>query len=92
MSGSLVGMQVLLQGLLLQLYAPLQFLGSQFRRMKKLVTDMEAFLGVMHMLPGLAEGHHQLAATADLWLLHAGCVSTHAALRLQLVHIGWWFC
>ena len=49
-------LQVMAQGLLLQLWGPLQFLGWFYRELRQSLVDMDAFFGILQTKPNLPDG------------------------------------
>lgn len=48
------------QGLLLQLWAPLQFLGWFYRELRQSLVDMDSLFGILRLHPAMADGHRAL--------------------------------
>lgn len=61
---SVCGAQVMAQGLLLQLWAPLQFLGWFYRELRQSLVDMEAFFKILDTQPRLQDGTRLLPEPA----------------------------
>jgi ABC-type transport system involved in Fe-S cluster assembly fused permease/ATPase subunit len=95
---------VMISGLLLQLWAPLQFLGFFYRELRRSLVDMEAFFDIMKTDSQLVDGKLELCSThTDEAALNGGHNGTHAAvpaacagfmergIQLQLddVHFGY---
>ena len=57
-------MQVMVQGLLLQLWAPLGFLGGLYRRLRKVLVDVEALAAILALQTVLPEGTRVLPSSA----------------------------
>ena len=51
--------QVLVQGLLLQLWAPLSSVGGLYRRLRKALVDLEDLVAVLRMRPSLVDGDRE---------------------------------
>lgn len=52
--------QVLLQGLLLLLWAPLSSVGGLYRRLRKALVDLEDLITVLRTRPSLVDGPLEL--------------------------------
>ena len=59
----------MVQGLLLQLWAPLGFLGGLYRRLRKVLVDVEALAAILALQTVLPEGTRVLASSAAAGLL-----------------------
>jgi len=68
---------VLVSGLLLQLWAPLQFLGFFYRELRRSLVDMEAFFNIIQTKSALKDGYLELCST------HPGSASAQEALQRQ---------
>jgi ABC-type transport system involved in Fe-S cluster assembly fused permease/ATPase subunit len=49
--------QVMVQGILVQLWGPLQSLGGLYRRLRKAFVDMEDLIELLNTRPTMADGH-----------------------------------
>ena len=52
--------QVLVQGILLQLWAPLASAGGLYRRLRKALVDMEDLVSILRTPPALRDGSREL--------------------------------
>ena len=52
--------QVLVQGLILQLWAPLSSVGGLYRRLRKALVDLEDLIAVLRTQPALTDGQQEL--------------------------------
>ena len=57
--------QVMAQGLLLQLWGPLSFLGWFYRELRQSLVDMEAFFGILSQTTNLPDGSRPLPASTN---------------------------
>ncbi|KAK9862805.1 hypothetical protein WJX84_006068 [Apatococcus fuscideae] len=57
---------VMAQGLLLQLWGPLSFLGWFYRELRQSLVDMEAFFGILSQTTNLPDGSRPLPASSNL--------------------------
>lgn len=55
-------MKVMAQGLMVQLWGPLQFLGWFYRELRQSLVDMEAFFQILGTQVSLPDGHKELPA------------------------------
>lgn len=70
---------VMVQGLLLQLWAPLQFLGWFYRELRQSLVDMEDLFELLRTPTTVPEGEEELPSTSDL--------SHSPGLRLELRNV-----
>ena len=61
-------MQVMAQGLLLQLWGPLQFLGWFYRELRQSLVDMDALFGILRMRPAMRDGTLMLPNPSEVML------------------------
>ena len=54
------------QGLLLQLWAPLQFLGWFYRELRQSLVDMDSLFGILRLHPAMADGTRDLPTPQQL--------------------------
>ncbi|KAK9836126.1 hypothetical protein WJX81_003499 [Elliptochloris bilobata] len=86
---------VMAQGLLLQLWGPLQFLGWFYRELRQSLVDMDAFFGILKTQPSLPDGARELPATGSAAAArapprfpHPGNGATHAAVASTSASAG----
>lgn len=60
---------MLIQGLLLQLWAPLQFLGWFYRELRSALVDMEEFFAILRTKPHIKVGGLQVFLFLSLDML-----------------------
>ena len=56
--------QVMAQGLLLQLWGPLSFLGWFYRELRQSLVDMEQFFGILSQTTNLPDGTRDLPTSS----------------------------
>ena len=68
--------QVMAQGLLLQLWGPLQFLGWFYRELRQSLVDMDALFNILRMRPAMRDGTLLLPDPSQVWVcgLHLCCL------------------
>ena len=68
--------QVMAQGLLLQLWGPLQFLGWFYRELRQSLVDMDALFNILRMRPAMRDGTRLLPDPSQVLLtcVPGGCV------------------
>jgi ABC-type transport system involved in Fe-S cluster assembly fused permease/ATPase subunit len=92
--GATPGDLVMIQGLLLQLWAPLQFLGWLYRELKNSLVDVEEFLDILRTKSNVVDGTKPLLLSQPSSSSHQGSNGTSSAfggleIDLDNVHFGY---
>ncbi|KAG1664530.1 hypothetical protein FOA52_012997 [Chlamydomonas sp. UWO 241] len=79
---------VMIQGLLLQLWAPLQFLGWLYRELKNSLVDIEEFVDIMATQSNIKDGHLLLPDAPPSLLAARASSGSHASSSSSNGHIS----
>lgn len=75
--------QIMAQGLLLQVFGPLQFMGFFYRELRHSIVDMQEYIKILQTPSNLPDGTHPIPATAP------GCHTPGIRVELRDVVFGY---